>query len=88
MTDNIVAIKKPFAADDVVKGLRKIADEIEAGEYGFPVTTCIVLIGNTYQTNRTAEGVSEMADSEYFALGPRTDLFTCRGLIATGLARL
>lgn len=79
---NVVEIKKPFAPDDIVDGLRKLADRIEAGEYGLK-TTCLVVLGHTGE--RIADNGDLMHGSEYelFGYGPRCDTFTTRGLLLT-----
>lgn len=76
---NVVEIKKPWAPEDIVKGLRNLADEIEAGEIAL-TTTCIVALGHTTDHR---EGDEIMRGSSYslFGFGPRCDTFTMRGLL-------
>ena len=84
---NVVEIRKPFAPDDIVAGLRKLADEIEAGEYGLR-TTCLVVLGHT--DDRMAESGDKMhgCDFELFGYGPRCDTFTTRGLLLTAATQI
>lgn len=79
---NIVPITKPFAPDDIVAGLRKLAEQIEAGEYGLK-TTCVVLVGHT--EDRPGDGGDRMHCMSYeiFGYGPRCDTFTVAGLLTT-----
>lgn len=82
MSDKVVQLHKPFAPDDIVDGLRKLADRIEAGEYGLR-TTCLVVLGHT-EDKPAADGVKVHAsDFEMFGYGPRCDTFTTRGLLLT-----
>lgn len=70
------------AYHDVTKTLRLIADQIDAGEYDFPVTTAVVIIG--YSTSKfDGEDVREQSRWETFGIGPRSDPFTVRGLMMT-----
>ncbi len=83
---SILALHTPKPADNVVHGLRKLADMIEAGEFTYPVTTCVAVIGHT-------DGETPIGDGRYaqeshwnvFGYGPRNDTFTVRGLLASAL---
>jgi hypothetical protein len=79
---NIAPIRKPFAPDEIPLTLRRIADEIEAGEYGL-MTTCLVVLGHTEE--RIIENGDKMqrTDHELFGCGPRCDALTTRGLLLT-----
>jgi hypothetical protein len=83
---NIVAIQKPFAPDDIIEGLRKLADRIEAGEYGLR-TTCLVVLGHT-EDKPAPDGKVHASDFEMFGYGPRCDTFTTRGLLLTAATEL
>ena len=89
MAGNIVQLlqERP-AANDVCKALRAIADDIEAGKVDFPVTTAVVVLGHTDTEVPCGDG--DLGQSLYwqtFGVGPRTDTFTIRGLLATVLNR-
>jgi hypothetical protein len=79
---NITPIKKPFAPDDIPAGLRKLADQIEAGEYGLR-TTCLVVLGHTGERLDGDGDKVHGSDYEMFGYGPRCDTFTTRGLLLT-----
>lgn len=84
---NITAIRKPFAPDDIVTGLRGLADRIEAGEYGLQ-TTCLVVLGHT-DSKADADGdMVHSSDFEMVGYGPRCDTFTTRGLLLTAATKL
>jgi hypothetical protein len=86
---NIVQLRQDRPCNDVAATLRRIADEVEAGEHGdWPVTTCVVLLGHTDSEIPAGDGsyAQEMWWHTYGA-GPRCDTFTVRGLIATALNR-
>lgn len=89
MTDNIIQLHQARPnADDVVKALRSIADEIEAGQLGFPATTAVLVIGHT--DPEIACGDGDRGQNLYwstFGMGPRNDTFTVRGLLMTALNR-
>lgn len=82
---NIVELKKPFAPDDIAPTLRRIADDIEAGEHGL-MTTCLVVLGHT--ADRMEGGIKFQQERyELFGCGPRCDAFTTRGLLLTVATR-
>lgn len=85
-SNNIVALRKPFAPDDIPSTLRRIADEYEKGEYGLK-TTCLVVMGHT--EDKPAEGGGKLQREMYelFGCGPRCDAFTVRGLLLTVATR-
>lgn len=70
-------------ANDVVKGLRNIADSIETGEIDFPISTAVVILGHTQILPSDEDVIATRAYWDTFALGPRCDEFTVRGLITT-----
>jgi hypothetical protein len=82
MAVDIAPIRKPFAAEEIPATLRTIADEVEAGKYGL-MTTCVVVLGHTDQRPGD-DGWRLLRDRfRFFGAGPRTDLFTVRGLLLT-----
>jgi hypothetical protein len=83
----VLALHKPKPCDDVVSGLRALADRIEAGEIDWPVTTCIVVLGHTERESPPDEDGICLQGSHWdtYGYGPRTDIFTTRGLMMTAL---
>lgn len=83
---DITPIRKPFAPDDAPATLRRIADELEAGEHGL-VTTCLVVMGHT--EGKVMDDGGKLRTDEYvlYACGPRCDSFTVRGLLLTVATR-
>ncbi|HKR17669.1 hypothetical protein [Rhizorhapis sp.] len=79
---SVVQLHAGYAAQDIVRTLRLIADEIEAGEYGV-ITTVAICLGHT-EEKPNGEGERIMKDTyELFGVGPRCDIFTVRGLLLT-----
>lgn len=89
MPENILQLHKPKPCADVSATLRRIADQVDAGEHGdWPVTTCVVLLGHTDAEVPTENG--DLTQASYwttFGAGPRCDSFTVRGLMATCLRK-
>ena len=84
---SVVPIRQPVGAENIPATLRRIADHLETGEHGL-VTTCLVVTGHT--TDRPAEDgqIMQAGTFDLFGLGPRTDIFTVRGLLLTAATRL
>lgn len=83
---NVIALHQAKPADDVSATLRRIADEVEAGEIEWPVTTAVVILGHTDAEVPQADG--SLAERSYwatYAAGPRTGTFTVRGLVASAM---
>lgn len=84
---DISPIKKPFAPDDIVAILRRTADRLEAGELGL-MTTCAIVLGHTTE-GTVKDGIRfDGMDYKLFGAGPRSDLFTMRGLLLTAATQL
>jgi hypothetical protein len=83
---NIFELKKPFAPDDIPATLRRIADDIEAGEHGL-MTTCLVVLGHTAERAGEDGNKVQQERHELFGCGPRCDMFTVRGLLLTVATR-
>lgn len=83
---SVVPIRPAVGAEDIAATLRRIADQYEAGEYGL-ATTCLVVMGHTSDRPENG-GVAQSNTFEMFGLGPRTDIFTVRGLLLTVATRL
>ena len=83
--NSVVQLHQERPCNDVSATLRRIADKIEAGEHGeWPVTTCIVLIGHTDSDIPMDKSVLCPRNHwSTYAAGPRADVFTVRGLLAT-----
>jgi hypothetical protein len=83
---NITPIRKPFAPDEIPATLRRIADDIEAGEFGLR-TTCVVVLGHTDERLMDNGDKLQSDDFDVFGAGPRCDTFTVRGLLLTAATR-
>lgn len=85
---SVVQLLRPKPCGDVVTTLRKIADDIEAGKFDWPVTTAVLICGHT--DAEVPVGDDTLAEQSYwttFATGPRTDSFTVRGLVQSAMRR-
>lgn len=84
-----IQLHTSFEPDDIVKGLRQLADTIENGQVeNMPViTTCLVMLGHT-RSKLEADGSKTLYyDTKYYGFGERCDTFTTRGLAATFLSK-
>lgn len=80
----IVPLHPAFNADDIVKGLRAIADDIEAGSVRFePTMAVVVLATETQRRDRT--GVTVFHDWQSHALGRDIATFAARGILASAI---
>ena len=82
----VVQLHPGKPADDVCATLRRIADQIEGKEIGWPVTTAVLILGHT--DTETPVGNGDLSEQSYwttFACGPRTSTFTVRGLVASAM---
>lgn len=86
---SVIQLHKPAPCADVVATLRRIADDIEAGEHGdWPVTTAIVLIGHSDSEVNDGENRIQRSYWNTYGAGPRADIaFTVRGLLTTALSQ-
>ncbi len=83
---NVVALKPTRPCESLVATLRRIADEIEQGEE--PWATGVLLLGNLGPERDDGDGgYSEDMTWRTYGFGPRNDIFTVRGLMATCLNR-
>ena len=85
----VVKLHQERPCSDVVFALRDIAKQIEDGEIEWPVTTAVLLLGHTGSEKPGGEEgeYSEEMHWQSYGFGPRRDVFTCRGLMATCLNR-
>lgn len=82
---NFVNLKKTVPAEDICRGLRRLADAIEAGtEVDWPVTTCLVVIGHTESVLK-GEIIEDTSHVASYGFGPRCDPFTVAGLLTCAL---
>lgn len=71
-------------ADDIVKGLRNIADQIESGDYPFNPDTIIVV--TALQSSRRMIGAERFtAEFETHSLGVHSGFYETKGILAAAL---
>lgn len=83
----VVALHKEKPCSDVTATLRRIADEIEAGDIPWPVTTAIVVLAHRDEKPTGESSFLEHEQWQTYGFGPRCDTFTCRGVLATVIHR-
>lgn len=85
---SVVALHKPRPCEEVPATLRRIADEIDSGEYDWPITTAVLILGHTDAELPNGDGdLTQRNYWETYGMGPRADVFTVRGLLMPVLAR-
>lgn len=80
----IVQLRPALGCDDIVQGLRTIADDIEAGAYDFAPTQVVVVMGRETE-HRDREGISSSYQWQTRGLG-KTSVFAGKGLLAAALS--
>lgn len=84
MAGEVLQLHKTPPAADVPATLRRLADSIEAGELSWPVTTAVIVLGHC--DSEVPVGNGELRQEAFwstYGAGPRTDVFTVRGLLAS-----
>lgn len=89
MSENVVSLHRAQVQEDIIGGLRNLADRLEAegpDAYGMPaVTTVAVMLGHSSVTPIEDGELEHRTWWELFSWGKRKDAFTVRGLMATVL---
>jgi hypothetical protein len=87
MSDNIVSLHKPPMQEDIIRGLRNLADKLEqegAEAYDMPVVSTVVVVMGHSEVKPAEDGdLAHTTWLETFAWGPRCDIFTMRGLLVS-----
>ncbi len=79
---SVITQLRPEPAGDVVKALRKIADQLEQGDFGEPISTALLILGHTGGAQpKPGGGYTRSLATRVYAMGTRTDPFTIRGLV-------
>jgi hypothetical protein len=87
---NVLELRKPEPCEDIVATLRVIADEIESGEHEvakWPATSAVLIFGHETQRPDGEDVVMRRTRWTTHGFGPRNDVFTLRGLIATVIGK-
>ena len=84
---NVLTLHQERPVSDVPRVLRQIADEIDAGDIDFPITTAVLVVGHV--GGEIPEGMALFSEVNWqtYGFGPRSDVFSVRGLMATALNR-
>jgi hypothetical protein len=86
MTLKVVELRPKAPCEDIVATLRVIADDIEAGRHdagSWPATTAILILGHASERPDGPDVTLAKYHWHTHGFGPRNDIFTCRGLLAT-----
>jgi hypothetical protein len=89
MTDKVLTLHPTPQQNDIVAGLRNLADKIEAGTVeDMPViTTVVCLLGHTESKLETNGDIGRYLDYAEYAWGPRCDTFSVVGLMAYAITQ-
>ena len=87
MSEKIISLAKIAPQTDIVKGLRNLADLIETKSDDVPavISTCVVILGHTEKKLLDNNEIEHSSIWDRWCWGPRNDIFTIRGLLATVL---
>lgn len=83
---NVVELRPAAACADIVATLRRIADDIESGNHAaseWPATTAVLVLGHYSERPDGKDMTLTRHEWATHGFGPRNDVFTCRGLLAT-----
>ena len=80
----VVELHPKHPCEDLIQGLRNIADDIEAGEYDFDPNIAIVVLARESQS-RDSHGFNQSYNWQTHALGERATYFTVKGLMGSAL---
>lgn len=81
----VVELRPDLPCDDIVQGLRNIADQIEAGEFAFTPTMAVIVLGDE-SVERTRDMIIDRFSWQSHGLG-KTSYFAAKGLLAAALNR-
>jgi hypothetical protein len=85
---NVVPLRQNAPCSDIVATLRLIADEIEQGKHcasQWPATTAVLVLGHQSERPEGPDVIMSRSNWTTHGFGPRHDVFTVRGLLATVL---
>jgi hypothetical protein len=83
----VVPISAPHTCDDLVKGLRTLADDIEAGKIDLDTQPNLAVVVLGYETaRRDRDGTLYRCGHTIHGFGEKCTVLTARGLLATALA--
>lgn len=84
-----IQLHRALPQDDIVGGLRNLADQIEQGDVSMDViSTVVVALGHSRVTPIEGGELAHDAEYDMYSWGPRKDMFTIRGLLTTICNRL
>lgn len=83
MTAKLVELHPKLDANDLVRGLRNIADDIESGKIEDATMIAVVVGGETQRRDR--EGVTCNFWWQTHGLGEKATVFATKGLLASAL---
>ena len=84
----VVQLHKAAPCEDLIETLRSIADDLEKGSGpDWPVTTAVLVLGHSARKPAGEDEVMEETRWRTYGIGPRADVFTCRGLLASVIHR-
>jgi hypothetical protein len=85
---SVIQLHKAAPCDDIVRTLRVIADELESGEHNaaeWPATTAVLILAHESERPEGENVTMRRCQWTTHGFGPRNDLFSVRGILATVL---
>lgn len=76
----VVDIYPRLACEDIVKALRNIADDLEAGSYRFDPAFAVLVLARESQ-HRDSEGLRASYNWQTHGLGEKATVFATRGIL-------
>ncbi len=84
MSLSVVPLHPELACADIVKALRNIADDVEAGRYDFEPNMAVVVLGMDHQ-RQDRDGISIRYAWQTHGLGKNATYMAAKGLLASAL---
>jgi len=81
----VVELHPNLTCEDIAKGLRVVADDIEAGRYHFVPTLAVLVVGAESERKDNG-GITQGYNWQVHGFG-RGSYFTWKGLLASALQR-
>ncbi len=79
----VVELRPKLDCEDVVKALRNVADDLEAGRYDFDPTIAVLVLGRE-GTRRDRDGIVDSYQYQSHGFG-QCSFFASKGLLASAL---
>ena len=85
MSAELVELRPKLDCEDVVKALRNVADDLEAGRYDFDPTLAVLVLGRE-ATRRDRDAIVDSYQFQSHGFG-QCSFFASKGLLASALGK-